>query len=291
MNVGIVTRNPNSYSSSMLMEAMRKRSIPHLAFAFPRLVARVNRLPNFSVGKTQEMNLDALIVRPIGRGSLEQTVFRLDTLYRLQRSGVSVINSPEAIEHCVDKYDVVALLEEHGLPVPETVATESVAGGLRAFDDLGRDVVVKPLFGSRGIGATRINDKETASVVFRTIVFNHGVLYIQRYVPHGTSDIRAFVIGDRVAASMRRVASGWKANYSQGARPRSITLDKTLEDMAVEAARSVECQIGGVDIVESPAGPFLVEVNSQPGWKGLQSVSTINIADEIVAFVLSELKK
>ena len=271
---------------------MKKRSVAHFAFTFPRLVARINSKPVFSFGRmSRELDLDALLVRPIGRGSLEQIVFRLDMLYRLQRSRMLVVNSPEAIEHCVDKFDVLALLEERGLPVPETVVTESVEGALKAFDDLGGDVVVKPLFGSRGVGATRINDRETASVCFRAILFNRGVLYVQRYVPHGTSDIRAFVIGDRVAAAMRRVASGWKANYSQGARPQSITLDNALEDMAVKAAQSVECRIGGVDIVEGETGPVLVEVNSQPGWKGLQSVSSVSIADEIVTYVLSELKK
>lgn len=292
MKIGLLTRNPNSYSSSLLIEALKKRGVTCSAFTFPRLVARINSKPIFSIGRmSRGLDLDALLVRPIGRGSLEQIVFRLDMLYKLQRSGVLVVNSPEAIEHCVDKYDVLALLEEHGLPVPETVVTENVEGALKAFDGLGGDVVVKPLFGSRGVGATRINDRETASVCFRAILFNHGVLYVQRYVPHGTSDIRAFVVGDRLVAAMRRIASGWKTNYSQGAHPESVTLDKALEDMVIKATQAVECRIGGVDIVEGKTGPVLVEVNSQPGWKGLQSVSNVNIADEIVICILSELKR
>jgi len=117
------------------------------------------------------------------------------------------------------------------------------------------------------------------------------VIYLQEFVPHGFSDIRAFVIGDRVVAAMKRVADTWKTNYSQGAKPVSIKLDKTLEEMAAKSAELIECKIAGVDILESSKGPLFVEVNSQPGWRGLQSVARANIADEIVDFILSELKK
>jgi RimK family alpha-L-glutamate ligase len=234
--------------------------------------------------------LDGLIIRPIGKGSGEELVFRMDVLYRLRRLGLYVINPPEAIEHCVDKYDILAILEENGLPVPRTAVTENTDEALRAFDELGGDVVVKPVFGSRGVGATRINDREVASTVFTAIRFSHGLIYLQEFVHHGVSDIRAFVVGNRVVAAMRRVAQDWKTNYSQGARPKAISLDKQLEEMAVKSAELVECKIAGVDILESPKGPVVVEVNSQPGWRGLQSVTRVKIADEILDFMLSELK-
>jgi len=215
----------------------------------------------------------------------------MDILYRLQRLGLLIINPPEAIEHCVDKYDILAILEDNGIPVPRTAVSENVDEALKAFNELGGDVVVKPLFGSRGIGATRVRDSEVASTIFRSLTFYRSVIYIQEFVPHGFSDIRAFVIGDRVVAIMRRVANTWKTNYSQGARPEPIKLDNMLEELAVKSAKLIECKIAGVDILESPKGPVIVEVNSQPGWRGLQSVTRVNIANEIVNFVLSELKK
>jgi RimK family alpha-L-glutamate ligase len=236
-------------------------------------------------------DLDALIVRPVGRGSIEELVFRMDVLYRLQRLGLYIINPPEAIEHCVDKYDVLALLEEGNLPVPRTVTTENVDEALKAFIELDRDVVIKPLFGSRGLGSTRIRDEEIAFSVFRAIRFYHGMIYLQEFLPHGSSDIRAFVIDGRVVAAMRRVAKGWKTNYSQGSRPESVELAKNLDDMAIKSAECVGCKIAGVDILETRKGPYVVEVNSQPGWKGLQSVTRIRVADRIVEFVLSQLKR
>ena len=281
-----------AWSSTQLREALTKRGISYECFTFPKLVAQLGQKPYFKVNNLNLLeDLDALIIRPIGRGSLEEIVFRMDMLYKLERHGFLVINPAEAIEHCVDKYDILAILEDNGVPVPRTVVTESVNEALKAFKELGGDVVVKPLFGSRGIGATRVVDAEVANTVFKAITFSHGVIYIQEFVPHGTSDIRAFIVGGRVIAAMRRVADNWKTNYSQGARPAPITLDSALEEIAVKAANAIGCKIAGVDILEGPDGPKICDVNSQPGWKGLQMVTKVNIADEIVNYVLSELKK
>ena len=291
MKIGIVTRNRNSWSSIQLREALTRHGITHVCFTFPQLVARVGYKPPVNLGNFNLLKeLDALIIRPIGRGSLEEIVFRMDMLYRLQRLGLYIINPPEAIEHCVDKYDILAILEENGIPVPKTAVTENVEDALKAFNELGGDVVVKPLFGSRGIGSTRVTDANVASTVFKAITFYHGVIYLQEFVQHGFSDIRALVVGNRVVAAMRRVANSWKTNYSQGAKPQPITLDKNLEEIAIKSAQLIECKIAGIDILESQKGPLVVEVNSQPGWRGLQSITKVNIADEIVNFIIMELK-
>jgi RimK family alpha-L-glutamate ligase len=297
LKIGIATRNMEAWSSTQLREELTKRSIPYECFTFPKLTAQIAYKPYFKAKNTnlQDINiiedLDAIIIRPIGRGSLEELVFRMDMLYKLERLGFYVINPPEAIEHCVDKYDILAILEDNNIPVPRTAATESVNEALRAFSELGGDVVVKPVFGSRGMGATRIVDPEIASTIFKAIAFHHGVIYLQEFVPHGYSDIRAFVIDGNVVAAMRRVAEGWKTNYSQGARPAPTTLSTEFENLATKAAKAVGCKIAGVDILEGPNGPKICDVNSQPGWKGLQMVTKVNIAEGIVDFVLSELKK
>lgn len=291
MKFGIMTRNPEAWSSTQVREALTRRGIPYECFSFPRIVARLAYKPYFKINGTSILDdLDALIIRPIGRGSLEELVFRMDMLYKLERKGFYMVNPPNAIEHCVDKYDILALLEDFGVPVPRTLATESVNEALAAFNELGGDVVVKPIFGSRGQGATRVNDIDIADTIFKAITFHHGVIYMQEFVQHGFSDIRAFVVGDRVVASMRRVATGWKTNYSRGARPAPEKISKEFEDLAIKAAKAVGCKIAGVDILEGPKGPCIVDVNSQPGWKGLQVVSDVNIAEEIVSFVLEELK-
>ncbi len=292
MKIGIMTRNMEAWSSTQVREALTKRDIPYECFTFPRLVARLAYRPYFKVNTTSIIDdLDALIIRPIGRGSLEELVFRMDMLYKMERQGFYMVNPPTAIEHCVDKYDILALLEDVGVPVPRTLATESVNEAIKAFNELGGDVVVKPIFGSRGQGATRVNDIDIADTIFKAITFHHGVIYMQEFVHHGTSDVRAFVIGDRVVAAMRRVAENWKTNYSRGAKPAPAKISKEFEEIAIKSSKAVGCKIAGVDILEGPDGPRIVDVNSQPGWKGLQAVTDVNIAEEIVQYVLNDLKK
>jgi ribosomal protein S6--L-glutamate ligase/tetrahydromethanopterin:alpha-L-glutamate ligase len=292
LKVGIVTRNENGWCIAQLRKALEKQNITPFCFSFHQLIARVKSKPEASVNETNILkDLDALIIRPIGRGSVEEVIFRMDILHRLQRQGMTIINPPLSIERSVDKYHALSLLEEHGLPVPRTAVTENHEEALKAFNELGGDVVIKPLFGSRGIGTTRISDPDVATRLFRAIAFYHGVLYLQEFIPHGVSDIRAFVVGDRVVAAMRRVAQSWKTNVSLGAKPVALNPPKEIEDLAVKAALVIGCKVAGVDIMESQNGPVVIELNSQPGWRGLQSVATVNIAEEIVKYLVSSLSR
>src|SRR5207237_7469693 len=103
---------------------------------------------------------DGVLVRTMPPGSLEQVVFRMDVLHRLERRGVRVLNPPLAVEACVDKYVTTARLEAAGLPVPPTIVCQHADDALEAFTALGGDVVVKPLFGSEGRGMVRVSDPE-----------------------------------------------------------------------------------------------------------------------------------
>ena len=137
----------------------------------------------------------AVIVRAIPGGSLEQVIFRVDALHRLARLGVAVINSPRCIERTVDKYFTSTLLEDAGLPTPRTRVCERFDDALAAFEALGGDVVVKPLFGSEGRGIVRVSDPDLAYRTCRALELTRSVFYLQEFVPHGGRDIRAFVVG------------------------------------------------------------------------------------------------
>jgi RimK family alpha-L-glutamate ligase len=289
--MGIMTRDQDGWCSTQLRKAMERQNITPICFDHRAIIGRINYTPEASVKEVDILqDLDAMITRPIGRGSLEEILFRMDLLHKLERLGLVIINPPLAIERSVNKYCSLTLFQENGLPVPRTAVTESPDEALKCFHELGGDVVVKPLFGSRGVGSTRITDPDIATRVFLAISFHHGVLYLQEFIPHGGSDIRAFVIGDRVVAAMRRISTNWKSNVSLGAKPVSLNLSEELETLAVRAAKVIGCKVTGVDIIEGPEGPVVIELNSQPGWKGLQSVTKTNIADEIISYILSELR-
>ncbi|MEM4700035.1 MAG: RimK family alpha-L-glutamate ligase [Candidatus Nezhaarchaeales archaeon] len=291
MKFGLLTRNVDSWCSSQLCESMRKRNIEPVPLKFRQLSAKVGFRSRASSRDLSLDTLDAIIVRPIGPGSLDECLFRIDLLHTLSRAGLLVVNSPSAIERCIDKYFTLAFLSEHGIRVPRTVVTESVEEALSAFDELGGDVVCKPLFGSRGMGVTRLTDREIALRAFRALAFAHHVIYIQEFIPHGTRDIRAFVVGDEVVASMYREATSWKTNIAQGARPLAFKPSEELAELAIKAVKLMGCEVAGVDFLESNDGYCLTEINSQPGWRGLQSVTKVNIADVIIDHIIKLAKR
>lgn len=292
MKVGIMTRDQDAWCSSRLKEAFIRKKVEPLAFRFADVAARVASTPEFSLGRIDLLSdLSAVLVRPIGRGSLDEIIFQMDGLHKLARRGMPIINPPAAIEKAVDKYYTLALLSEHGLPVPRTVVTENIREAMEAFRSYGGEAVIKPVFGSRGIGVARIRDEDIAERVMRTLRFYRHVLYVQEFVGHGTRDIRTFIVGGRVVAGMFRVSSSWKTNVSRGAMPKHFQVDPDVEALALKSADVLGCKIAGVDIMESERGLLVHEVNSQPGWRGLQTTTNVRIADEIAAFVIEEAKK
>ena len=292
MKVGILTRNRDSWCSLQLRRSFLKMNTEPVCFSFKDLTARVGFKPEVSFGEIDVLrDLDAIVVRPIGRGSLEEITFRMDLLHRLERLGMYILNSPSAIERAVDKYYALSLLEENGIPVPRTIVVEDANSALSAFRELGGDVIVKPIFGSRGIGSTRISDVDVAERIFRALDFTHHVLYIQEFIPHGDYDLRLLILGGDVLASMKRVANSWKTNVSLGAKPFPYNPPDEIREIAIRASEILECELAGVDILQTSRGPVLVEVNSQPGWKGLQTTTEINIADEIASYVLARARE
>jgi ribosomal protein S6--L-glutamate ligase/tetrahydromethanopterin:alpha-L-glutamate ligase len=292
LKIGLLTRNEKAWCSSKVKQAFVRNAVEPFCFSFSNLSARVEMHPQVSLGEADLLKeLSALLVRPIGRGSLDEIIFQLNILHKLARNGLPVVNSPASIEKGADKYYTLALLSENNLPVPKTFVTEDVEEALKAFQRFGGDAVVKPVFGSRGIGAARISDLDIAERAFRTLRFYRHVIYIQEFVPHGTRDIRSFVVGNRVIAAMMRVSSSWKTNVSRGAKPVPLSPTSEIEELTVKAAKTIGCEIAGVDLLESKERFLINEINSQPGWKGLQTTTKIDIADEIARFVIAKARR
>ncbi|RLG90839.1 MAG: hypothetical protein DRO36_05405 [Candidatus Hecatellales archaeon] len=291
MFIGILTRNKDSWCSKKIIEAFEARNVKTFPFKLQDIVCNVGFEPKVLVGGLNVKDFDAILVRPLGPGSLDEILFRVDTLHRIARLGVTVINNPQAIENAANKYFTLSLLEDAGIKVPKTVVTENVREAIHAFPKLNGEVVIKPIFGSKGLGITKTSDVEVASRIFRLLHRNHFVLYLQEYVKHGGKDIRCFVVGERVIASMYRVAKGgWKTNVSQGGVPVPFKPSKETEELAVKAAKTVGCEIAGVDLMESKEGLMVHEVNSQPGFMGLQTSTGIDIAGEIVDYIIKKIK-
>jgi ribosomal protein S6--L-glutamate ligase len=270
-----------------LQRAARELHHDTAAIDFRRLFTSVG------AGAEALAGFDAVMVRTMPPGSLEQVVFRMDLLHRLQARGVRVLNAPRALETCVDKYLATAHLEAAGLRVPTTMVCQHADAALEAFAALGGDVVVKPLFGSEGRGMMRINDPELAWRAFRTLEQTRCVLYLQQFVRHPGWDVRVFVLDGAVLAAMRRVANGdWRTNVAQGGNGETITLDAEPRDLAVRAAAAVGAAAAGVDLLPGPDGEwYVIEVNAVPGWRALAPVAGIDIAAALVHFAARGLAR
>jgi RimK family alpha-L-glutamate ligase len=254
--------------------------------AFAPVTRMVGRIDGGFAARSRDVALDAcdvVVVRGIPRGSLEQIVFRVDALHALQAVGVRAVNGALAIEHTIDKFLASALLAAAGVPTPRTVACEHAEDALDAFDRLGSDVIVKPLFGSMGFGMARVEDRDVAQRVFRALEIERAVYYLQETVPHDGVDVRALVVGDRVVAAIERVGEGWRANLARGAEARPVSLDEDRAATCVRAARVLGTDYAGVDLLRSADGrDYVLEVNGIPGWHGVEMATGVDVAAALV---------
>jgi RimK family alpha-L-glutamate ligase len=289
VRVGILGQR-GGWHVTALQEALARRGITAPSFSITRLVARLSARPWLSVADEPLEEYDVLFVRAIPGGSLEQVIFRVDALHRLENVGVHVVNSPTTIERTVDKYYTSTLLEDAGLRSPRTVVTERFDEAMTAFHELGGDVVVKPIFGSEGRGMVRVSDPDTAYRVFRALELGRYVYYLQEFVSHACRDIRVFVVGENVVAAMTRQGDTWKTNVAQGARAGALVVSDELQEIALRATRALGAEYAGVDLLPLEGGGYcVIEVNGIPGWRGLKAATGVDAAEHLVDHILNEM--
>jgi RimK family alpha-L-glutamate ligase len=288
MQVPILAARPGWHTDELL-RALRAAGHDGVVLPYEGLVARAGCRPGLRSRTTDLDGAPAVLARIIPSGSLEQLIWRVDALHRLEDRGVRVVNSPRAIERTVDKSWTTVLLEQAGLPTPDTIVCENTDEAFAAFRSLG-DVIVKPLFGSMGLGMVRVTDEEMAWRVFRVIEQIRGVFYLQRTVEHDGRDLRAFVVGGSVLASIERSSGGWRTNVSRGGRARPVELPPEWAELAVRAARAVGADYAGVDLLPARDGTvYVLEVNGIPGWQGLQAATGVDVARAVVRMALEPL--
>jgi ribosomal protein S6--L-glutamate ligase len=224
-------------------------------------------------------------------GSLEQVVFRMDCLARYEAAGGVVINPPRAIEAAVDKFLTSAKLQAAGLVTPRTIVCQTADDAMAAFEQLGGDIVLKPIFGSEGRGITRLNDEALALRAFKMLAQLGAVLYLQEFIEHEGCDLRLLLIGERVLAMRRRNPLDWRTNISRGAKAEAFAPDDSLIELARRAAAAVGAPLAGVDLLPGRDGLlYAIEVNAVPGWKGLAKALGVDVARLVLEFVAAEVR-
>lgn len=228
---------------------------------------------------------DGAFVRAIPAGTFEQVTLRLGLLHALRELGVPIYNDARAIEKSVDKAMTSFLLHRAGIATPLTWVTEEGAVARRLLmkeTAANNELVMKPLFGAQGEGLQRL----AAGMALPDMQVYQGVAYLQRLVDareKGWHDWRVFVIGGHAVATMQRHGKSWINNVAQGARCAATEWDGELAALAERATAALGLDYSGVDLMRDHDGrAYVIEVNGIPAWKGLQSVTPLNIAQSLL---------
>lgn len=284
MNIAVLG-NEGSWYVDRLSQAARSRGHECQRVDFCSLTAELNRcrLDIFATDNPLS-SCEAVIVRTMPPGSLEQVVFRMDVLLQLEQLGCCVLNAPRAVECAVDKFLTSARLAVAGLPVPRTMVCENHEEALAAFSGLGGDVVVKPLFGAEGRGILRVSDIDLAFRTFRTLQRTNAVLYLQEYIPHAGYDIRVLILNGQVLGGIKRSnPDDFRTNVSRNGRATVHCVSDQEAHLALQSAQTIGACFAGIDLLYDPEGNCLVvEVNAVPGWRAFEQVTGMDVATKVI---------
>ena len=233
---------------------------------------------------------DAILVRTMPAGTLEQVISRMDILARLAIRGSVVLNNPKSLESAIDKYVTTTRLIDAGIPVPPSAIVQSSADLEKCNVQFGGDVVLKPIFGSNGQGLFRLEGDTKPLPPFFS---ETGVAVAQQYIANDGWDARILVVGTEAFAMRRIAADGeWRTNIARGGRAELFTPPSEWIQLAHAATQAVGAHIAGVDILPSRDGSiWVLEVNAVPGWRALQTVTSKNISAAILSTIRDHCNK
>lgn len=286
MKIGILSRAPRCYSTRRLKEAAAARGhrtvvLDTIKFAMtlehenPDLFYRGKRISHY----------DAILPR-IGPSI---TYFGSAVVRQFGQMGVFCVNSSVGIANSRDKLRSLQMLSRHDIGIPATSFVRDRSDVLPAIARVGgAPVIIKLLEGTQGVGVILADSQKVAEAIIETLQSARQNVLIQKFVAESKGrDVRAFVVGDRVVAAMRRVAQGqeFRSNVHRGGRAEPITLDPVYARTAVRATQVMGLRIAGVDMLESADGPQVMEVNSSPGLEGIERATGKDIAGSIIEYI------
>jgi ribosomal protein S6--L-glutamate ligase len=222
------------------------------------------------------------------------TLYGTAVVRQFEQMGVFSLNSAQAISVSRDKLRSIQILSRHKIGIPKTAFVHELDQIEPTIEAMGGPpVVIKLLQGTQGIGVILADSASVAKSIIEVLqgAANQHVL-IQEFVRESRGrDIRAFVVGNRVVAAMRRVAQGdeFRSNVHRGGRAEPVDLDPDFERTALHAAQIMGLRVAGVDMLEGKRGPKLMEINSSPGLEGIEAATGVDVAGSIIELIEEEV--
>jgi [lysine-biosynthesis-protein LysW]--L-2-aminoadipate ligase len=216
----------------------------------------------------------------------------LYSLHMLDGWGVKVINSAETARICGDKLITTLALLQHKVPVPPNMVAYTPEAALEAIEQLGYPVVLKPCIGSWGRLVAKINDREAAEAILehKQILgsYHHSIYYIQKYIHKPGRDIRSFVVGDETIAAIYRTSDHWITNTALGGKASNCPITPEIDALSRQAAKAVGGGMLAIDLLESPDGLLVNEVNYTMEFRNSIDTTGVDIPEKMIAYVLQE---
>lgn len=244
---------------------------------------------NNQISLQKLVEYDAVLPR-FGTSSTEIGCY---VLRHFESKGIPVLNKADAFELARNKWKTLQQLMAHQLPVPNTSLAGKLVSISEQLNQYDFPIITKILNGSQGNGVMLFEKRTNAKSVLSTLSQLNEPYLCQQFIEESKGrDIRAFVIGDKVVAAMQRIGAvdEFRANLHQGGVAQPIQLTEQEQKIIVKAAKVIGLDIAGVNILQTHKGMVILEVNASPGFEGLEKVNNINIALEIVNYLLNRLK-
>lgn len=288
MTIGILSRDPSLYSTRRLAEAGRGHGIDMMVLDHLRcnIVVEGNG-PHLYYGKERLPELDAIIPR-IGASV---TFYGAAVIEQFEMMGVFSPTSSSALIRSRNKLSSLQRLSKYGIGMPNTVFTDYMRDSDQLVHVLGEPPwIIKLLEGTQGLGVVLVENKGAAESVIEAFHKLKARIIVQEFIQEASgTDVRAFVVNGEVVGAMKRTANnGFRSNLHRGGSAEVIRLTPEEELTAISAARALELDIAGVDILQSARGPLVMEVNSSPGLEGIEAATGVDIADKIIRFIIEK---
>lgn len=290
MKLAILSCGPRSYSTRRLKEAALQRGhqvkvLNTLKFA----IDLQQGIPGLYFRQKPLSVYDAVLPR-IGASI---TYYGTAVVRQFQEMNVFCANSPNGITNSRDKLRSLQVLSRHHIGIPRTTFVRDKKDVIPAIERVGgAPVVIKLIEGTQGIGVLLAETMKAAESIIELLQSQKQNVLVQKFVAESKGkDIRAFVVGDRVVAAMRRTAQGqeFRSNVHRGGVAEAVELDDKYRETAVRATQLLGLQIGGVDMLEGATGPQIMEVNSSPGLEGIETCTELDVAGAIIDYIAAQV--
>jgi len=291
MKVIVLSRSSALYSTQSLLKAGKKRGHEVVVMDHMRMdVAVGDGQSDLFYRRGRVKGIHAIIPR-IGASA---TSYGALIIRHFIHHGVYSVLSAESLLQARNKFSCLQILAHHGLPIPKTIISAAGLSGKDIYDVLGGPpYIIKLLESTHGNGVLKANSVPNAAALLGQFLQANKQIIIQEYIKESKGeDIRVLVVGGKVVAAMRRVASAgeFRSNLHRGGVGFKVELTEREVEVSLQAAKVMGLQVAGVDILRSKRGPLLLEVNASPGLEGIEGVTRVDVADKIFEFLEREIK-